>query len=200
MNDLSLAETKAGMRAELRLRRKQLNNADREVVNREINETVTSFAREAEVSALAAYWAFDGEPDILPALGELSSAGATVAMPVLEDSPEPSLTLYRWQPGMEMRENRYGIPEPADESLLEIRALDLVLVPLVAWDRRGGRLGMGKGYYDRLLEPLRDLDTPLRMGLAYGLQEVTAVPANELDIPMHGVICEHGWTLFDNKE
>jgi 5-formyltetrahydrofolate cyclo-ligase len=201
MNDASIASAKAALRVELRRRRTEFPNDQRAATDRDINAAVLDFARESDIGSLAAFWAFDGEPDILPALGELASGDVTVALPVLESSGD--LSLRRWRPGANMVENRYGIPEPHAENepdfTVDIRSLDLALVPLVGWDRSGGRLGMGKGYYDRLLEPLRDLEVPARLGLAYAFQEVPKIPVNELDIPMHGVICEHGWMFFDEQ-
>ena len=72
----------------------------------------------------------------------------------------------------------------------------MLLIPLVAYDQFGNRLGMGAGYYDRHLEPLRDVRTPLRIGIAYSLQELERIKKNDWDIPLHGVINENGWFEF----
>ena len=96
-----------------------------------------------------------------------------------------------------MTENHFGIPEPENGPAIQPASLDCVLIPLVAWDRNGGRLGMGAGYYDRMLAPLEQKDTPLRIGIAYGLQEVKNVPVSSHDVPLHGLICEHGWIALN---
>jgi len=67
---------------------------------------------------------------------------------------------------------------------------------LVAYDLQGNRLGMGAGYYDRELESLRDSTTPLRIGIAYSLQEVSLLPKDDWDISLHGVVNESGWFTF----
>lgn len=72
----------------------------------------------------------------------------------------------------------------------------MLLIPLVAYDRVGNRLGMGAGYYDRHLEPLRDLSSPLRVGIAYSVQALDRITANDWDIPLHGVVTENGWLEF----
>ena len=77
---------------------------------------------------------------------------------------------------------------------------DMLLMPLVGYDRFGNRLGMGAGYYDRCLESLSDLATPLRVGIAYSLQEIDPVAKNKWDIPLHGLVNEHGWFTFVGEE
>ena len=80
-------------------------------------------------------------------------------------------------------ENRYGIPEPpADVPRSNPGELDIIFLPLVAWDRRGSRLGMGGGIYDRTLEGVRG---PLLVGLAHSLQELDHIPAEPWDIRLH---------------
>ena len=69
----------------------------------------------------------------------------------------------------------------------------MLLIPLVAYDCNGNRLGMGSGYYDRHLESIRDQPAPLRVGIAYSLQKIDPIEENDWDIPLHGVVNEHGW-------
>jgi 5-formyltetrahydrofolate cyclo-ligase len=69
-------------------------------------------------------------------------------------------------------------------------------MPLVGYDMSGNRIGMGAGYYDRHLELLRDSTAPLRVGIAYSLQEIAPIEKNKWDIPLHGVVNEHGWFTF----
>ena len=69
-------------------------------------------------------------------------------------------------------------------------------MPLVGYDHLGNRLGMGAGYYDRHLESLRNSSLPLRVGIAYSLQEIESLKQNDWDIPLHGVVNENGWFTF----
>jgi 5-formyltetrahydrofolate cyclo-ligase len=91
-----------------------------------------------------------------------------------------------------LRRNRYGIAEP----VLDRRParLDLILLPLVAFDDQGRRLGMGGGYYDRLLERARR--RPLRVGFAFAAQEVAAVPAAARDVRLDAIVTERGLRRF----
>ncbi len=94
---------------------------------------------------------------------------------------------------MKLATNRYGIAEPDGTQDVQPADIDLVLVPLVGWDRAGGRLGMGAGFYDRLFQPFAGLEKPLRIGVAYDLQQLPGVPRDPWDIPLHGVLTENGW-------
>jgi 5-formyltetrahydrofolate cyclo-ligase len=69
-------------------------------------------------------------------------------------------------------------------------------MPLVGYDHLGNRLGIGSGYYDRHLESMRNSPLPLRIGIAYGFQEIEPLKQNDWDIPMHGVVNENGWFTF----
>jgi 5-formyltetrahydrofolate cyclo-ligase len=93
-----------------------------------------------------------------------------------------------WQSGDDVQPNRYGIPEPVEPAeLFEPFQLDLVLVPLLGFDRRGHRLGHGGGYYDRsfafLKEQVRPTE-PLLVGIAYAFQELPRIEAAKWDVAL----------------
>ncbi len=99
-----------------------------------------------------------------------------------------------WWPGMEIATNRLGIPEPVDTNAsLAPDALDVVLVPLLGFDRRGHRLGFGGGYYDRSFAFLRDLERPskpLLVGIGYASQEVDHIEPEDWDVRLDYVATE----------
>jgi 5-formyltetrahydrofolate cyclo-ligase len=140
------------------------------------------FARPGRV---AGYWAVRGE---LPLHALLAPRPAfDYCLPCLE--PDSRLSFAAWLPGAALRENRYGIPEPDVEASARLApdALDVVLVPLLAFDRRGARLGSGGGYYDRSFAFLRDAARPARpllVGVAYAFQEIENLPVAEWDIAL----------------
>ena len=91
----------------------------------------------------------------------------------------------------QLRRGRFGILEPYEtQSVIQPQEIGYIAVPGVAFDSRGGRLGFGKGYYDRFLGQLPA--TTYRCGLAFGIQVVPCVPQAPHDICMHGIVTEQG--------
>ncbi len=110
-----------------------------------------------------------------------------VALPVT-DTGNHRLIISRISSIEKMKQGAYGIPEPRKISELEPGDIDLVIVPGVAFDRRGGRIGFGKGYYDRFLYRL---DIP-RIALAYSFQVLDEVPVQDHDVKVDRIITENG--------
>lgn len=189
----AVASRKRELRAALRERRRSIKAHDRERVDAAINRAVVDFAGEVETGIVAAFRAFDGEPDLTSALAELSRTGWHVVLPVLSQEPVGVQLEFRtWDPAARMNRNRFGIDEPRAGNRVAMNDIGLVLVPLVGWDEHGGRLGMGAGYYDRALAGVAAAASPVRAGIAYSVQRVDRVPTDEHDVPLHLVITEEG--------
>ena len=185
---------KSELRASLRKKRAAIDELHRNVLDTAINSHLVRHAREGGFEVIAAYLAFDGEPDLLLGLAELERSGATLALPVVHEAPgRRTMTFRRWSPGAPLRPNRYGILEPEDAPEIPLPGIGLVLIPMVAWDRDGNRLGMGASFYDRALQPFSASGSPRRVGVAYAAQEIERVPADPWDVPLHGILNEHGW-------
>lgn len=86
------------------------------------------------------------------------------------------------------QENQFGIKEPLTSEYLAGNELDIVLLPLVGFDSKGGRLGMGGGFYDRTFENKRADQKPLLIGLAHDCQEVKSLPVEGWDVPLQAII------------
>ncbi len=137
-------------------------------------------------AVVSGYWPLGHELDPRPLLEALSARGHAVALPVTTRRGQP-LRFRQWQPGEPLMPARFGLSEPPPEAP-ELRP-DWLLVPLLAFDRRGHRLGYGAGYYDRTLE---SLPGAMALGFAYAGQEVPRVPDGLGDRPLRAVATERG--------
>lgn len=189
----SLKRQKAELRESLRNRRTELTDDARRSLDGLINDHLLDHVKKSRARTVAAYAAFDGEPDLEPALRTLESEGVRLALPVvLQATGRPVIGFRQWLPAADMKANRYGIPEPVGTLELRLAEIDLVLLPLVAWDEAGGRLGMGASYYDRLFEPFAAESAPVRMGVGYELQKVDRLPRDPWDVRLHSILTERG--------
>jgi 5-formyltetrahydrofolate cyclo-ligase len=136
---------------------------------------------------VSAFFPYKSEIDTRPLLGKLAGEGWTTCLPIVIALGEP-LIFRRWLPGEPTVPGVWGIPRPTDDApLLEP---DVLLVPLMAFDRQGYRLGYGGGFYDRTLEQLRARKTITAIGVAYAAQEIDAVPHGPHDQPLDYVMTE----------
>jgi 5-formyltetrahydrofolate cyclo-ligase len=145
----------------------------------------------AREGTMALYKALGAELDPRP-LGEaMLKRGWRLAMPRVVDLEGP-MVFRRWRPGQRLAHDLSGMPAPLD-SAGEMDP-DLVLVPLLAFDRGGGRLGQGGGHYDRTLAALRGRGlAPPCIGFAYSGQEVARLPREAHDQPLDGILTEAGY-------
>ncbi len=141
----------------------------------------------------ALYAAADGEVDASPIAEQLLAATKTVTLPVVQR--QRRLAFYRYTPATPMRINRYRIaePDPRAATAVATAILDVVLLPLVAYDAHGHRLGMGGGYYD---SSFAARPHALRIGLAHAVQFCRTLSARDWDVPLDAVITEYGGTSF----
>ena len=127
------------------------------------------------------------EIDPRPAMGEAAAHGM-VGLPVIEAEAQP-LRFARWTPEAEMVAGPFGASVPA---VLEFFEPEILIVPLLSFDRKGGRLGYGGGFYDRTLEMLRSRRATLAIGFAFAGQEVEAAPLEATDQPLDLIVTEAG--------
>jgi 5-formyltetrahydrofolate cyclo-ligase len=139
---------------------------------------------------VSGYWPMRDEIDPRPCLTALWTAGCRIALPTVPDDGQ-ALIFREWEPDEELVPGPFGTSEPAAEA--EVVYPSLLLVPLLAFDRRGRRLGYGGGYYDRTLAALREWQTVQAIGVAYAGQEIDAVPAGPHDALLNGVVTEAGF-------
>jgi 5-formyltetrahydrofolate cyclo-ligase len=138
---------------------------------------------------LAGYMPMRTEIDPLPAM---AAHQGPVGVPVIIGKGQP-LRFREWSPGASMITGEFGALIPAEGAWIEPEVL---IVPMVAFDARGYRLGYGGGFYDRTLEGLRRRRPTLAIGFAYAAQELPEVPIEPTDQRLDAVITESGIRLF----
>jgi 5-formyltetrahydrofolate cyclo-ligase len=124
----------------------------------------------------------------LPLLQKLSEAGAQLALPKIDGRRKP-LIMRAWQFGAPLDRGQWGIREPKPDAP-QIDP-DIVLVPLLAFDRAGHRIGYGAGYYDVTIARLRSIKPVTAIGIAFAAQEIPTVPATPRDARLDLVLTEH---------
>jgi 5-formyltetrahydrofolate cyclo-ligase len=135
-------------------------------------------------AVISGFWPLGGEIDIRPLLSALHERGHRIALPVTPRRGE-ALTFRGWRPGDAMVPERFGTMRPIGDVLVP----DMLLIPLLAFDLSGGRLGYGGGFYDRTLAALPER---LRLGCAFAAQQVDAVPVGPYDSRLDAVATENG--------
>ena len=191
----SVQDRKAELRARLVETRVSLHPDQRQRADRQICAHLLRLLTERDCLDVAAFVPFRGEPDLLPAMQALSEAGRRIWLPVVDGL---AMSFRRWMPGMQMKANRFGIPEPVQDRECNPEHLELVLMPLVAFSGNGMRLGMGAGFYDRTFAFANDSSAtrPWMVGVAYALQQVDGLPSHSWDVPLEAVITERGLQVF----
>jgi 5-formyltetrahydrofolate cyclo-ligase len=140
---------------------------------------------------LAGYMAMRTEIDPTAAMEEASAHGP-VGVPMILGAGQP-LKFRLWEPGVEMIAGEFGAFIPAEGDWM---TPEIGIVPLVAYDLTGGRLGYGGGFYDRTLEGLRANQATLAIGFAYTAQQAASIPLEPTDQPLNLMITESGQTSF----
>ena len=141
---------------------------------------------------VSGYWPFRSEIDPRPLMQRFAKAGATLALPVTPaKGADAPLRFLRWDPEDLLHPSAFGVQEPHPSKAAADP--DILLVPLLAFDRAGGRLGYGAGHYDRTLERLRAIKPVLAVGLAFAAQEVEAVPMDAHDQRLDAILTERGY-------
>ncbi len=134
---------------------------------------------------ISGYMPMRSEIDPLPAMADLALDGR-IGVPVIPGKAVP-LVFHLWTPQGEMRDGPFGARVPVNGVEMEPEVL---IVPLLSFDRRGFRLGYGGGYYDRTLEALRARRPTVAVGFAWAAQEVEAVPVEPTDQRLDAVVTE----------
>ena len=187
MTDLTPADRKQALRAEAFARREGLDRAFRHEAAQAIAAHALAAPELQALQPVGGYWPIRSEVDSRPLMEALLARGQGVA---LSQILHPHLSWREWHPGDMLVHGGFGVSEPGpDAAEVFPRAL---LVPLAAFDRRGGRLGYGKGHFDRSIAELSSRHPVLAIGLAYAAQEIEDVPREPHDRLLDFIVTEAG--------
>ena len=179
------------IRERLLKRRRALSRDDAETAGAAIAAEVSNRLQSVSTAgqsrgAVAAYNALPGEIDPTRSLALLHDAGRRIVLPVCRS--DGHMDFCPWSPGDALVPRAFGVLEPTTEPI-DVAEIGAVIVPGVAFDRLGNRLGHGVGYYDRFFDRCaQQSHDPYRLGIAYDFQVVELPAPEPWDIPMHIVI------------
>ncbi|MFC6633318.1 5-formyltetrahydrofolate cyclo-ligase [Microbulbifer taiwanensis] len=190
MTESQARPEKAQLRRRMRAARRKLSVYQQRLSGRAAAIHLSRSPQMQRARHIGIYWPMDGELDLRWLVRRFPDRN--FYLPVLPAEPHPHMRFRRWHGGPLSYRNRFRIPEPLRGHSHPPQRLDLVLVPLVAFDAGGARLGMGAGFYDRTFAFKRLLPGagPALIGAAHQLQCVPQLPTDSWDIPLDAVVTE----------
>jgi len=190
------------IRQKMRAVRKNLSQTKQQQYSIQIVENIINSALFKRCQNFALFLPNDNEPDLSDLIDYAWTKGKNCYLPVLGRRFETRLNFQLYTPESQMIFNRFGIPEPEDNHATRLAKswrLDLILMPLVAFDANGHRIGMGGGFYDKTLQYRRYRTVwhkPPLMGIAYAEQQVSKIKAEKWDIPLDFIATNIEITAF----
>jgi 5-formyltetrahydrofolate cyclo-ligase len=188
----------ASIRSAIRIQRQSLSARNNRLHGLSVSRHLASYAVVRKAKHVAAYLSVDGELDTAPLIEHLLREHKRLYLPVLHPFRHGRLFFCHWDGKRVLVRNRYGIREPGCTSRTlapSVRRLDVIIVPLVAFDTALNRIGMGGGYYDRTLGYARSFSRwkrPFLIGVAHRFQQVEKIEASDWDVRLDCVITEEG--------
>ncbi len=179
-------EQRRAIRRELRERRAALSPEEQAAVSAAVGSQLAKIAALSRSLVVGGYRAIRGEVDIDAALSRLHDDGAMVTVPRVSGD---RMDFLPWTSGSETLTGSFGIDEPINGEAVQFSRHDVVLVPLVAFDETGQRLGQGGGFYDRAIAAA-GAARPLLIGVGHAFQQVRSVPIEAWDMPLDAVVTE----------
>jgi len=197
--ELNNKQLKSKIRQKIRADRNSLSS---EYQNQAANQLIELLSQQAlfnQAKHIACFLSFDGEISTKPIIQTLFSQNKSCYLPKLRPFKPNRLWFMPYELSSQMSKNRYGIPEvdlPVNKAIAPSQ-IDLVLLPLVAFDNSGNRLGMGSGYYDATFAHLRkQKKRPISVGLAYSHQLIKDLPSDPWDLPLDAVCTNERFYRF----
>jgi 5-formyltetrahydrofolate cyclo-ligase len=179
-----LAERKAALRTRASAVRREVWLKSGAWASQVLAARGAAFIGTMQATSAAGYFPVHDELNPVPLLEALHAQGLRTALPVVRAGPD--LVFREWNPGAPLKRGKFGLRQPGRES--PELAPDIVLVPLLAFDRKGGRIGYGAGYYDAALRRMRQHGPVAAIGIAFDEQEFPEVPQEPQDEPLDKIL------------
>lgn len=186
---MSLSLERQAIRTHVRHLRRGLSAEQQKLAANSVAEHALNVASIDRAQHIALFLSVDGELNTRPLIARLWQQHKQVYLPVLHPFSAGNLLFIRYTPETLLTPNRLRIPEPPLDvrQIIPLDQLDVMFVPLVAFDKQGQRLGMGGGFYDRTLQHWRS-HRFLPIGLAHDCQQVDTLPTESWDIPLPAML------------
>lgn len=191
MIDAGIEDAKAALRAAAHRKRAAIHSNVRDEAARAAAQHFFDHVALAPSEIVAAYWPIRDELDCKPVITRLVDTGQPVCLPIVLGDDMP-LELRLWEEGTPLFPSGFGTLAPAETA--PIVEPDVILMPLLGFDKHGTRLGYGGGYYDRTLAMLTK--PPRLIGYCYAAQEIDHIPREPHDVPLDAAITEAGFMSF----
>ncbi|MCC7326407.1 MAG: 5-formyltetrahydrofolate cyclo-ligase [Burkholderiales bacterium] len=189
----AIAGAKAALRARVLAKRDKLSQAARSAASRRIAARIAALPAFEAARVVMAYASFGNEVDTWTLIAETLARGKRLVLPLIDRHRDALALHFVCDPDRELMANAWGIREPRPDICppAMLAELDFIVVPGLAFDQRGGRLGYGKAYYDRLFHSLAgDGAMPFRIAGAFDLQIVDRVPMDAHDVAVPHIVTE----------
>ena len=138
-----------------------------------------------EGKTIGGYYPYNYEINVIELLGKLEKKNYLITLPKIKKNFQ--MNFFKWSTNEPLTINKYGIPEPTSSSL---KSPDILLVPLVAFDKYLNRIGYGSGYYDRYINKVSKYKKIITIGLAYSFQKVKKISTNKYDMKLNYIVTE----------
>ncbi|MCW8107103.1 5-formyltetrahydrofolate cyclo-ligase [Alteromonas ponticola] len=187
---MNTLESRNTLRRSFRNARNLLSRQQQQKASQAILDQTKQFLPPA-VKRVALYLANDGEPDLSLLIKHCWQHGMATSLPVLHPVTKKHLLMLDYTAHTKMQTNRFGIAEPAldCQAIRLLSEHDVVFMPLVGFDKKGNRLGMGGGFYDRTLSKVAEQkNRPRLIGIAHDCQQADSLPIQPWDVPLDAII------------
>ncbi|HSW70189.1 MAG TPA: 5-formyltetrahydrofolate cyclo-ligase [Gammaproteobacteria bacterium] len=186
--------TKSDLRQILLAHRREVSSMTRQKAAEKAAELFLNLPLFQQSTHIACYYPYNNEFDSLPIIQKIWNEKKNCYLPVV--SSDSTLDFVLYEKNTELEKNQHYILQPVNHNKIAIDKLNLVVLPLLGFDLRGNRLGMGKGYYDRTFAAVKNSKTCFLLGLAYAFQAVESLPSDSWDVKLNGVLTEKNMIFF----